>query len=110
MGLSESYHVQSCGAPVIGATSTSASIMAEEDDKQQPPATEASSTESEPNVQPAPPVPPPSRAELVDKARAFLGSPQVMHEDTFAKRRFLAEKGLNDSEIEALMLEQVGDG
>ncbi len=109
MGLAESYRSQSGGAG--HATSTQRSIMAEGDDKQQPPTTEASNTKSDLNVQTiSTPEPPPNRAELVDKARAFLGSPQVIHEDTSAKRRFLAEKGLNDSEIETLILEQVGGG
>ncbi|KAJ7232222.1 hypothetical protein B0H12DRAFT_1192388 [Mycena haematopus] len=45
------------------------------------------------------------RAELLTKARAFLHQPQIQREDALSKRRFLAEKGLNDPEIEALMRE-----
>ncbi len=47
------------------------------------------------------------RASLVDRARAFLRSPQIRNEDPSAKRRFLEEKGMNPSEIEMLMREQV---
>ncbi|KAL6305817.1 hypothetical protein BKA93DRAFT_895834 [Sparassis latifolia] len=45
------------------------------------------------------------RTELLEKARAFLSSPQVVHEDTAAKRRFLAEKGLSDAEVDGLLRE-----
>lgn len=48
-----------------------------------------------------------SRAELVEKARLFLISPQIRHEDIAAKRRFLAEKGLSDAEIDGLLQELV---
>ena len=48
------------------------------------------------------------RSELLDKARSFLTSPQVRHDDPSATRRFLAEKGLNNLEIEQLMREMVG--
>lgn len=58
-------------------------------------------------IAPAVPLEAANRVELLDKARAFLRSPQVMHEDVLAKRRFLAEKGLNDAEIEQLMVELV---
>lgn len=47
------------------------------------------------------------RQELIDKARAFLVSPQVRNEDIPAKRRFLAEKGLTDVEIDRLIQELV---
>lgn len=47
------------------------------------------------------------RQELTDKARAFLASPQVRNEDIPAKRRFLAEKGLTDVEIDQLIQELV---
>ncbi|KAI9056505.1 hypothetical protein FKP32DRAFT_1763211 [Trametes sanguinea] len=45
------------------------------------------------------------RSELLQRARAFLTSPQVRHEDAAAKRRFLAEKGLTEVEIEGLLHE-----
>ncbi|KAJ7167461.1 hypothetical protein C8R46DRAFT_250404 [Mycena filopes] len=53
------------------------------------------------------PIPPaqPDRGDLLTKARAFLQQPQIQHEDAISKRRFLAEKGLNDGEIEGLMRE-----
>ena len=47
------------------------------------------------------------RSELVQRARAFLTSPQVQHEDVVAKRRFLIDKGLNDAEVEALLRDVV---
>ena len=47
------------------------------------------------------------RALLVARARQFLLSPQVQHEDLTAKRRFLLEKGLNDAEVEALLRDVV---
>ncbi|TFK88928.1 hypothetical protein K466DRAFT_546215 [Polyporus arcularius HHB13444] len=55
----------------------------------------------------ADPLPPAStdRTELLQRARAFLTSPQVRHEDASAKRRFLVEKGLTDAEIEGLLYE-----
>lgn len=43
------------------------------------------------------------RSDLLAKARAFLASPQVQHQDINAKRAFLVEKGLNDAEIEDLL-------
>jgi len=43
------------------------------------------------------------RAELIARARSFLVSPQVQLQDTAAKRSFLAEKGLNEVEIEELL-------
>ncbi|KAJ7930054.1 hypothetical protein B0H13DRAFT_2310088 [Mycena leptocephala] len=46
---------------------------------------------------------PENRAELLTKARAFLHQPQIQREDAHSKRRFLAEKGLSDAEIEDLM-------
>ncbi|KAI5119764.1 hypothetical protein M0805_004096 [Coniferiporia weirii] len=45
------------------------------------------------------------RRALLDHARVFLTSPHVVHEHPAAKRRFLAEKGLHDAEIETLMRE-----
>ena len=66
----------------------------------------ASSPQEPPPVQSDPP-PPTDRTELIQRARAFLTSPQVRHEDASAKRRFLAEKGLTDTEIEGLLYEVV---
>ncbi|THH03309.1 hypothetical protein EW145_g6359 [Phellinidium pouzarii] len=42
---------------------------------------------------------------LLDRARVFLTSPHIVHEPPESKRRFLAEKGLNNEEIESLMRE-----
>ena len=53
------------------------------------------------------PTPTPNRAELLDRARHFLGSPQVIHQDYESKRRFLTEKGLEDGEIQLLLSEMV---
>jgi hypothetical protein len=50
---------------------------------------------------------PENRAELRERARSFLTSPKIRHEDLFAKRRFLAEKGLSDAEITGLLQELV---
>lgn len=47
------------------------------------------------------------RTELLEKARAFLNSPQVRHEDYAAKRRFLEDKGLDEPEIDGLLKELV---
>lgn len=47
----------------------------------------------------------PDRSELVSRARAFLHSPQIQQQDSSAKRQFLAEKGLNETEIGALLRE-----
>lgn len=44
-----------------------------------------------------------SRANLIARARSFLASPQVRHQDLVAKRAFLVEKGLSDLEIEKLL-------
>lgn len=43
------------------------------------------------------------RGELLVQARSFLTSPQVVHEDTHVKRRFLLEKGLTELEISNLI-------
>ncbi|KAJ4471161.1 hypothetical protein J3R30DRAFT_3299867, partial [Lentinula aciculospora] len=40
-----------------------------------------------------------TRSELILRARVFLSSPQIQSQDIFAKRIFLLEKGLNESEI-----------
>jgi len=45
------------------------------------------------------------RGEFLSRARNFLSSPQVAQQDTAEKRRFLVEKGLNESEIDSLMRE-----
>ena len=53
---------------------------------------------------------PPSADEhttLVDKARAFLASPQVRGQDVLAKHKFLEEKGLNGKDIDMLLQELV---
>jgi Pex14 N-terminal domain len=46
---------------------------------------------------------PEDRSDLLAKARSFLASPQVQHQDVNAKRAFLVEKGLNDTEITELL-------
>lgn len=45
------------------------------------------------------------REEFLSRARNFLASPQVIEQDAGEKRRFLVEKGLNESEIDSLMRE-----
>ena len=54
-------------------------------------------------------VPPTStdRTELLQRARVFLTSPQVRHEDITAKQRFLVDKGLSDVETDGLLREVV---
>lgn len=47
------------------------------------------------------------RIALLDRARAFLASPTVVHQDPSTKRHFLVEKGLREYEIEGLMREVV---
>ena len=47
------------------------------------------------------------RSELLSRARGFLTSPQVYAQDLHAKRRFLTEKGLRDTEIDTLLRELV---
>jgi hypothetical protein len=49
----------------------------------------------------------PNRSELLDRARHFLSSPQVLHQDYESKRRFLAEKGLSNDEVQLLLHEMV---
>ncbi|KAI0335652.1 hypothetical protein GY45DRAFT_1267998 [Cubamyces sp. BRFM 1775] len=63
-----------------------------------------------PQSEPAPPPPTNTatvddRSELLQRARSFLNSPQVRHEDISAKRQFLVEKGLREAEIEGLLQE-----
>ena len=53
------------------------------------------------------PTPTPHRSELLDRARHFLSSPQVIHQDHESKRRFLSEKGLSDGEVQLLLREMV---
>jgi hypothetical protein len=48
-----------------------------------------------------------NRGELVARARAFLTSPQVAHEDVHSKRAFLVSKGLAAPAIERLLAEMV---
>ena len=45
------------------------------------------------------------RSTLLSKARSFLASPQIVHQDAQAKRTFLKEKGLDDVEVESLLRE-----
>ncbi|KAI0082349.1 hypothetical protein K474DRAFT_500649 [Panus rudis PR-1116 ss-1] len=47
-----------------------------------------------------------NRHELLQRARAFLQSSQIVHEEDVAKRRFLIEKGLNEQEINFLLQEK----
>jgi hypothetical protein len=53
------------------------------------------------------PPPTPDRSELLVRARDFLSSPQVIDQDHESKRRFLAEKGLTDGEIQLLLRDMV---
>ncbi|KAE9410006.1 hypothetical protein BT96DRAFT_1077514 [Gymnopus androsaceus JB14] len=48
-----------------------------------------------------------TRSELISRARIFLSSPQIQNQDIFAKRKFLLEKGLNETETELLLRELV---
>lgn len=43
------------------------------------------------------------RDELLAKARAFLASPHIQHQDNNSKRTFLREKGLAESEVDELL-------
>ncbi|KAL5527163.1 hypothetical protein ACEPAG_5954 [Sanghuangporus baumii] len=45
------------------------------------------------------------RSALLNRARTFLRSPDVIHEDPTTKRRFLTDKGLKEDEIDGLMRE-----
>ncbi|KII94972.1 hypothetical protein PLICRDRAFT_96791 [Plicaturopsis crispa FD-325 SS-3] len=47
----------------------------------------------------------PDRSELVARARAFLSAPQIRQADVPSQRSFLAEKGLDPAEIDALLRE-----
>ena len=55
----------------------------------------------------SPAQPTPDRSELLVRAQHFLSSPQVIDQDHESKRRFLAEKGLADGEIQLLLREMV---
>jgi len=44
-----------------------------------------------------------TRNELITRARAFLSSLQVQHQDTESKRAFLREKGLTEADIDDLL-------
>ena len=63
---------------------------------------EPANTKSEENKEP-PNTQPEDRLALLAKARSFLASPQVQYQDINAKRAFLVEKGLNDTEIADLI-------
>ena len=67
---------------------------------------QANSTEPPETTRSSPPST--SREELMSRARSFLHSPQIQHEDANSKHRFLAEKGLTDLEIDVLLRELVG--
>ena len=84
--------------------------MAQEDNTQQNAPEQAAGGPDVQDATPAPASPsaaPEDRRELLNTARAFLTSPQVIHEDVSAKRGFLAQKGLNEVEIEGLIRELV---
>jgi len=49
------------------------------------------------------------RTQLVEKARAFLLSPDIRHESSENKRKFLEEKGLSGDEIDILIQEIVSN-
>jgi hypothetical protein len=110
----------SVSVPARG-TGTSLAMTANDDDKPQP---SAAPSEPEPPSMDTPPpdssaehassssamtttTPTPNRSELLDRARLFLSSPQVIHQDYESKRLFLAEKGLEDGEIQLLLREMV---
>ncbi|KAI0375830.1 hypothetical protein BV20DRAFT_959889 [Pilatotrama ljubarskyi] len=90
------------------------------DDDKIPESSAQAPSSSSPAAETAPELPPPQaeassqaqaapapedRTQLLQRARAFLTSPQVRHEDLVAKRRFLEEKGLTEREIEGLLHE-----
>ena len=90
-------------------------IMTVDADNSRPPAGHSeppSTSETQPtpppeNASSVPTTPVSSRSELLDRARHFLSSPQVIHQDHESKRRFLTEKGLTDGEIQILLREMV---
>ncbi|KAI0677359.1 hypothetical protein C8Q78DRAFT_1002404 [Trametes maxima] len=72
----------------------------------EPPSSQASPPPTVEAPQPSSVSPAPEdRSVLLQRARAFLSSPQVRHEDLVAKRRFLTEKGLTNDEVEGLLRE-----
>lgn len=95
----------------------SLAMTANNEDNSQPPATPSEpkplSTDTPPPNSPSElassssPPPTPDRSELLVRARHFLSSPQVIDQDFESKRRFLAEKGLTDGEIQLLLREMV---
>ncbi|KAI0638363.1 hypothetical protein C8Q77DRAFT_1048683 [Trametes polyzona] len=84
-------------APEPHVQSTQSSEAAAETTPELPP------PQNDPPAQVAPT--PEDRTELIQRARAFLTSPQVRHENLAAKQRFLREKGLTEAEIENLLRE-----
>jgi hypothetical protein len=91
-------------------------MTANNEDNSQPPAASSESkplsTDTPPPNSPSEPAssspaPTPDRSELLVRARHFLSSPQVIDQDFESKRRFLAEKGLTDGEIQLLLREMV---
>ncbi|KAF6762139.1 hypothetical protein DFP72DRAFT_802676 [Ephemerocybe angulata] len=48
------------------------------------------------------------RGDLISRARTFLHSPQIQGQDVSQQRRFLAEKGLSEGEINGLLSEPSG--
>ena len=80
-------------------------------DNSEPPSTsEKQPTLPHEHVSSVPTTPVSNRSELLDRARHFLSSPQVIHQDHESKRRFLTEKGLTDGEILLLLREMVRRG
>ncbi|KAI9447889.1 hypothetical protein H4582DRAFT_1896987 [Lactarius indigo] len=74
--------------------------------RSQPPSTSATQHNPPPEHASSLPMSPVlDRSELLDRARHFLGSPQVVHQDHESKRRFLTDKGLTDGEIQLLLRE-----
>jgi len=105
------------GEPVNEIFTTFAMTAKKEDDGSQPLAgpSQPLSTNSPPpssssdneHASSSSPMPTPHRSELLDRARHFLSSPQVIHQDHESKRRFLSEKGLSDGEVQLLLREMV---
>ena len=89
--------------------------MTVDSDNSSPPASQSeplATNETQPITPPkqaslVPTTPVSNRSELLDRARLFLNSPQVIHQDHESKRRFLTEKGLTDGEIQLLLREMV---
>ncbi|KAF9268201.1 hypothetical protein L218DRAFT_601620 [Marasmius fiardii PR-910] len=66
---------------------------------------EVDSPPSASEISPTTTLPNSDRSELVSRARAFLRAPQIQNQDIFVKRKFLIDKGLNETEIEELLRE-----